>query len=160
MFTLNILYFILPMIFSISLLFARLTHPLAMGIILLTQTLVVCILSGEFNPCFWFSYILFLIFMGAMLILFIYVASLASNEPFKINYIYMTLFVISMILSMLFLISDPLSSQLNVYIYMFLPPPTHTLFFFRTLFFIFRLFYHVYYSKNNFSLPKFLTLFL
>lgn len=42
---------------------------------------------------FWFSYILFLIFLGGLLVLFIYVTSLASNEIFnfsnKITFLYL-----------------------------------------------------------------------
>lgn len=34
---------------------------------------------------FWFSYILFLVFLGGLLVLFIYVTSLASNEIFSIS---------------------------------------------------------------------------
>lgn len=34
---------------------------------------------------FWFSYILFLIFLGGLLVLFIYVTSLASNEIFSFS---------------------------------------------------------------------------
>lgn len=35
---------------------------------------------------FWFSYILFLIFLGGILVLFIYVTSLASNEIFNFSF--------------------------------------------------------------------------
>lgn len=35
---------------------------------------------------FWFSYILFLIFIGGILILFIYISSLASNEKVIFSY--------------------------------------------------------------------------
>lgn len=34
---------------------------------------------------FWFSYVLFLIFLGGILVLFIYVTSLASNEIFNFS---------------------------------------------------------------------------
>nr|YP_009233456.1 NADH dehydrogenase subunit 6 [Engaewa subcoerulea]AMB27349.1 NADH dehydrogenase subunit 6 [Engaewa subcoerulea] len=109
----NILYFSFPLIFSISLLFTRMTHPLSMGVALLTQTLLVCISTGASNSCFWFSYILFLIFMGAMLILFIYVASLASNESFKIHPISGGLLVASLSVSLILLVTDPLSLAPN-----------------------------------------------
>nr|AVN67664.1 NADH dehydrogenase subunit 6 [Parcoblatta pensylvanica] len=66
----------------LSVLFTQMNHPLAMGLILLIQTVVISIISGLLSQSFWFSYILFLIFLGGMLILFIYVTSLASNEMF------------------------------------------------------------------------------
>lgn len=65
--------------------FTRLLHPLTIGIILLAQTTIICVTAGLSINSFWFSYILFLIFLGAILVLFIYVASLASNEPFSFS---------------------------------------------------------------------------
>nr|AVN67946.1 NADH dehydrogenase subunit 6 [Parcoblatta uhleriana] len=66
----------------LSVLFTQMNHPLAMGLILLIQTVMISIFSGLLSQSFWFSYVLFLIFLGGMLILFIYVTSLASNEMF------------------------------------------------------------------------------
>nr|ASS30660.1 NADH dehydrogenase subunit 6 [Gastroptychus investigatoris] len=74
-----------PLILSFSMLFLTLTHPLSIGCVLLIQTILVSITVGLVNKTFWFSYILVLIFLGGMLILFIYVASLASNEKFNFN---------------------------------------------------------------------------
>nr|YP_009045958.1 NADH dehydrogenase subunit 6 [Thenus orientalis]CDR98454.1 NADH dehydrogenase subunit 6 [Thenus orientalis] len=74
---------LLPFIFFLSVLFTQLSHPLSAGIVLLIQTTLVALSSGLFSTSFWFSYILFLIFLGGMLVLFIYVASLASNEIFN-----------------------------------------------------------------------------
>nr|YP_009512540.1 NADH dehydrogenase subunit 6 [Parum colligata]AXJ93094.1 NADH dehydrogenase subunit 6 [Parum colligata] len=62
-----------------------LSHPLSMGFMILTQTLLTCILSGMFIKTYWFSYILFLTFLGGLLVLFIYVSSIASNEMFFIS---------------------------------------------------------------------------
>lgn len=56
-----------------------------MGLLLLTQTLLNCIFTGLLTKSFWFSYILFLIFIGGILILFIYMSSLASNEQIKFS---------------------------------------------------------------------------
>nr|YP_002587083.1 NADH dehydrogenase subunit 6 [Penaeus stylirostris]ACA47128.1 NADH dehydrogenase subunit 6 [Penaeus stylirostris] len=74
-----------PLIIISSVIFTRLLHPLAMGIMLLFQTIMICVTAGLSMNSFWFSYILFLIFLGAMLVLFIYVASLASNESFSFS---------------------------------------------------------------------------
>lgn len=60
-------------------------HPLAIGLALLMQTLFIALSTGLVAPSFWFSYILFLVFLGGMLVLFIYVASLASNEIFRFS---------------------------------------------------------------------------
>nr|YP_010868502.1 NADH dehydrogenase subunit 6 [Zeugodacus heinrichi]WGU20009.1 NADH dehydrogenase subunit 6 [Zeugodacus heinrichi] len=86
-----------------SFIFIQMNHPLAMGLMLLIQTLQICLLTGLMANSFWFSYILFLIFLGGMLVLFIYVTSLASNEMFSLS---MKLtFVCIMIMTILMLIS-------------------------------------------------------
>nr|AVN67357.1 NADH dehydrogenase subunit 6 [Byrsotria rothi] len=69
----------------ISINFSLMSHPLAIGLIILIQTVVISMISGLLSQSFWFSYILFLIFLGGMLVLFIYVASLASNEMFSLD---------------------------------------------------------------------------
>lgn len=52
---------------------------------LLIQTFLICLISGFIVKTFWFSYVLFLIFLGGILVLFIYVTSLASNEIFNFS---------------------------------------------------------------------------
>lgn len=62
------------------------THPLSSGLILLTQTIIIRLITGNFFINFWFRYILFLIIIGGMLILFIYITRIASNEKFSIRF--------------------------------------------------------------------------
>jgi len=78
----SIIYFLS---FICSSIFSTIKHPLAMGLILLIQTIFICLLRGLLIKSFWFSYILFLIFIGGILVLFIYVTSLASNEIFSFS---------------------------------------------------------------------------
>nr|YP_010372455.1 NADH dehydrogenase subunit 6 [Parantica melaneus]UPA56409.1 NADH dehydrogenase subunit 6 [Parantica melaneus] len=87
-FSLIIIYFSMIMLF--------INHPLSMGLLILIQTLLLCIISGMIINTYWFSYILFLIFLGGLLVLFIYVSSIASNEMFKfINFnIFIFIFII------------------------------------------------------------------
>ena len=75
----------IPTIITLSFLFTRLTHPLSLGITLLLQTVFISLTVGISTYSFWFSYILFIIFLGGILVLFIYVASLASNEIFSFS---------------------------------------------------------------------------
>nr|YP_009971770.1 NADH dehydrogenase subunit 6 [Cucujus kempi]QNG56480.1 NADH dehydrogenase subunit 6 [Cucujus kempi] len=65
--------------------FLFLNHPLSFGLILLIQTILVALISGSISLNFWYSYILFLIMVGGMLVLFIYMTSIASNEKFKFS---------------------------------------------------------------------------
>nr|YP_009484182.1 NADH dehydrogenase subunit 6 [Charybdis bimaculata]AVQ04905.1 NADH dehydrogenase subunit 6 [Charybdis bimaculata]AXB37182.1 NADH dehydrogenase subunit 6 [Charybdis bimaculata] len=76
----------IPSILVLSFLFTRLIHPLSMGLTLLIQTVLISLTTGLSTYSYWFSYILFMIFLGGMLVLFIYVTSLASNEPFYFSY--------------------------------------------------------------------------
>nr|YP_009913184.1 NADH dehydrogenase subunit 6 [Lelecella limenitoides]QLJ92996.1 NADH dehydrogenase subunit 6 [Lelecella limenitoides] len=73
------------LLISISIYMFFLNHPFSMGLMILIQTLLTCLLSSMLINTYWFSYILFLIFLGGLLVLFIYVSSIASNELFKIS---------------------------------------------------------------------------
>nr|YP_009253539.1 NADH dehydrogenase subunit 6 [Pyrgus maculatus]AKJ83283.1 NADH dehydrogenase subunit 6 [Pyrgus maculatus] len=80
----------LKMFFSLSMILISfmlffLKHPLSMGLLILIQTLLTCLISGMIINTYWFSYILFLTFLGGLLVLFIYVSSIASNELFNIT---------------------------------------------------------------------------
>nr|YP_011004687.1 NADH dehydrogenase subunit 6 [Yunleon longicorpus]WPT28327.1 NADH dehydrogenase subunit 6 [Yunleon longicorpus] len=95
--------FILTMSNAImSLNFIQIKHPLAMGLTLLIQTIIISLTCGLFTYSYWFAYILFLIMLGGMLVLFIYVTSLASNELFSFS---MKTLFISIILFTLFMIT-------------------------------------------------------
>nr|AXY66807.1 NADH dehydrogenase subunit 6 [Lymantria xylina] len=73
-------------IINISMLMLFLNNPLSMGFMILIQTSLICIMSGMMIKTYWFSYILFLVFLGGLLVLFIYVSSIASNELFQTSY--------------------------------------------------------------------------
>nr|WRO45036.1 NADH dehydrogenase subunit 6 [Falsopodabrus rolciki] len=70
-------------ILSISPLF--LSHPLTMGLNLLIQTIAIAMITGLMSLNFWISYLLFLVMVGGMLILFMYMTSIASNEKFSFS---------------------------------------------------------------------------
>nr|UGN61716.1 NADH dehydrogenase subunit 6 [Cryptocercus shangmengensis] len=91
----------MSMSITLSMMFTQMNHPLAMGLMLLTQTILVCLMSGLMSQSFWFAYIMFLIFIGGMLVLFIYVTSLASNEMLTLSTKMMIMSMMSMMLIML-----------------------------------------------------------
>nr|YP_010625957.1 NADH dehydrogenase subunit 6 [Sininocellia chikun]WBK02703.1 NADH dehydrogenase subunit 6 [Sininocellia chikun] len=76
------LYILLMSSLLISFNILKMKHPLIMGFMLIIQTLLISLILGFINNIFWFSYILFIIMIGGMMILFIYMTSLASNEKF------------------------------------------------------------------------------
>nr|QBF44139.1 NADH dehydrogenase subunit 6 [Chaoborus sp. ZK-2019] len=94
--------------------FLKTKHPLTMGMTLLIQTLMICLMTGIMSKTFWFSYILFLIFLGGMLILFIYMTAIASNEMFAISFKSMTLPMMMIFLMMMMLMfNDSLLININ-----------------------------------------------
>jgi len=97
-----------PLIIATSILFLRLSHPLAIGLGLLFQTILICCTTGLSNLSFWFSYILFLIFLGGILVLFIYITSLASNEMFKPSIILIIIMIIAIFTGIIINLIDPI----------------------------------------------------
>nr|YP_010446982.1 NADH dehydrogenase subunit 6 [Loxocera lunata]UTM10347.1 NADH dehydrogenase subunit 6 [Loxocera lunata] len=100
-------------IFIINMIFLQMKHPLSMGLILLIQTIMISMITGLITKTFWFSYILFLTFIGGMLVLFIYVTSLASNEMFSFStklmiislFIFFSMIMISFIINKFYMIN-------------------------------------------------------
>nr|ADO13510.1 NADH dehydrogenase subunit 6 [Maruca vitrata] len=78
--------FLSLLIIMFSFLMIFLNHPLSMGLMILIQTMLTCLISSIMMSTYWFSYILFLTFLGGLLVLFIYVSSIASNEMFTISF--------------------------------------------------------------------------
>nr|AXS64949.1 NADH dehydrogenase subunit 6 [Elateroidea sp. 3 KM-2017] len=68
-----------------TVIFTLTNHPLATGLTLLMQSMLIATATGMLAFNFWFSYVLFLVMVGGMLILFIYMTSVASNEKFKFS---------------------------------------------------------------------------
>nr|ALO71160.1 NADH deshydrogenase subunit 6 [Subcoccinella vigintiquattuorpunctata] len=91
-----------------------LNHPLALGMIILIQSILVSIYTGSLNFNFWYSYILMLIMIGGLLILFIYMTSIASNEKFKMKFL---ILIISLIISSTMMIWMLKNSLFNEYLY-------------------------------------------
>nr|AND96652.1 NADH deshydrogenase subunit 6 [Eurysternus inflexus] len=86
----------MTLLMSIYIMFMK--HPITMGTTLLIQTITISLIMGFFNLNYWYSYILFLIMISGMLVLFLYMTSIASNELFlpsmKILYLTMSIFLI------------------------------------------------------------------
>nr|YP_003331299.1 NADH dehydrogenase subunit 6 [Chauliognathus opacus]ACM45021.1 NADH dehydrogenase subunit 6 [Chauliognathus opacus] len=82
--------------------FALCNHPLSMGLTLLVTTIFVALVGGLKSFNFWYSFILFMIMVGGMMILFIYMTSITSNEKFEMPYkMILSTFVLIMIMSYL-----------------------------------------------------------
>nr|QVT15624.1 NADH dehydrogenase subunit 6 [Simocephalus sibiricus] len=77
----------IPLICSIFLMFMFpfLAHPLSMGLTILSLTILLAVMLGSFMTNLWISYILIMVLLGGLLVIFIYVSLLASNELFNKN---------------------------------------------------------------------------
>uniref|UniRef100_UPI00315CFC7E NADH dehydrogenase subunit 6 n=1 Tax=Vanessula milca TaxID=311138 RepID=UPI00315CFC7E len=121
--------FLSLMLISTSIFMFFLNHPFSMGLMILIQTLLMCLLSSMLINTYWFSYILFLIFLGGLLVLFIYVSSTASNELFKIsifNKSFFTYLIMLLIFSLLIknnmiwmnlFINDEMNNFFNLFLF-------------------------------------------
>nr|YP_010026194.1 NADH dehydrogenase subunit 6 [Oxytauchira flange]QOQ37038.1 NADH dehydrogenase subunit 6 [Oxytauchira flange] len=65
--------------------FIKLSYPMSMMLLIIFQTLLIGMLTGTITESFWLSYILFLTYLGGMLVLFIYITSIASNAMFYLK---------------------------------------------------------------------------
>nr|UOU85068.1 NADH dehydrogenase subunit 6 [Micropterna sequax] len=64
----------------------NLKHPLIITIFIIIQTCILILITGILSYSFWMSYIMFLTFIGGLLVLFIYISSLTPNKIFYLNY--------------------------------------------------------------------------
>nr|YP_009373450.1 NADH dehydrogenase subunit 6 [Echyridella menziesii]AQT38533.1 NADH dehydrogenase subunit 6 [Echyridella menziesii] len=58
-------------------------HPLPMGLMILSLAFTTCLLLSSTSP--WYAYMLFFIFIGGMLVMFTYIASLSPNITLLVN---------------------------------------------------------------------------
>nr|YP_011003829.1 NADH dehydrogenase subunit 6 [Phymateus saxosus]WPS66400.1 NADH dehydrogenase subunit 6 [Phymateus saxosus] len=93
---------IMAILNSMNINFIKFNHPMSLMFIIIIQTTMISMLIGNFMESFWLSYILMLIFLGGMMVLFIYITSIASNELFNLNP--MNMFINSLTMMALFLL--------------------------------------------------------
>nr|YP_011010196.1 NADH dehydrogenase subunit 6 [Halobates micans]WPW46720.1 NADH dehydrogenase subunit 6 [Halobates micans] len=86
-----------------------LKHPLSMGFNLILITFLSSIMMSIWMKYTWYSYILVLVMLGGMLVLFMYMASIASNEIMKFSFKTLIMMIISMIISMALLKEEVMS---------------------------------------------------
>nr|QNJ33270.1 NADH dehydrogenase subunit 6 [Toxeutes macleayi] len=93
-------------LWTTSISFIFMDHPLSLGFILLVQTIMISLLTGLMSYTYWFSYILFLIMVGGMLVLFIYMTSVASNEKFKFSSKLLSFLILSVLFTIIVMAID------------------------------------------------------
>nr|QHZ87487.1 NADH dehydrogenase subunit 6 [Coeliccia cyanomelas] len=109
----QLMFLLLSVPNSLSFIFMK--HPMSMGIMLMMQTIFVCMKTNNMAQSPWFSYILFLVFLGGMLVLFIYMTSVASNELFVKNKFSLMIIIIMSMTMMILMLMDPILMFNNSY---------------------------------------------
>jgi len=88
------------------------SHPVLLILFILSQTIFICMIAWFKLKIRWFSYILFLIFLGGLIVLFVYITRLASNELIFIRiYSYAQAFILNLTIisiAILYLNQQPL----------------------------------------------------
>jgi NADH-ubiquinone oxidoreductase chain 6 len=79
-----------------ALIFLQLSRPLRLGVIVAIFSILVRLSIYLINPTVWFSLLLVLLFLRGIMVIFVYVASLAHNEPYlyHLNYRLLTIILI------------------------------------------------------------------
>nr|AXH38213.1 NADH dehydrogenase subunit 6 [Pseudoniphargus sp. 1-Portugal] len=67
----------------LSLMFLLETTPLYLSLVIILQTIILAVILALFTMSSWFSFMLLMIYLSGMMIVFIYVSSMASNELFN-----------------------------------------------------------------------------
>nr|YP_009490340.1 NADH dehydrogenase subunit 6 [Reticunassa hiradoensis]AWH61678.1 NADH dehydrogenase subunit 6 [Reticunassa hiradoensis] len=105
------------MTLSSLLLLPLMMQPLSLGLIIMISTLLMCFISAM-TLSSWYGYILFLIYVGGLLVMFAYVAALSPNVLFgkgtPMIFFLIVLFPISIILYFLPLIDLSTVSYFNL----------------------------------------------
>jgi len=78
-----------------------------MGLTLIITTLLISLIITSISESSWYSYVLFLVFLGGILVLFIYVTTLASNEIFKLRRGHIILYSSILIIILFLFFLDP-----------------------------------------------------
>nr|YP_009192147.1 NADH dehydrogenase subunit 6 [Chaetopterus variopedatus]ALO81664.1 NADH dehydrogenase subunit 6 [Chaetopterus variopedatus] len=132
------LYMFLTMVSVLSFILPLMIQPLSFGLTLMFLTFFYALITS-FLSAPWYAYMIFLIFIGGLLVMFAYIAALAPNSFFKTSKINSTIVGLLFIyLTTLFLqfdfLSPSLYTQFSTFsakssVLMYAPPMMPTLFF-------------------------------
>nr|QPT74095.1 NADH dehydrogenase subunit 6 [Pharnaciini sp. NS-2020] len=102
---------------SLNMIFLFMKHPLSMGMMIIIQTMIISMMTGMMYKSYWFSYILFLMYIGGMMVLFIYMTSLMPNMmfslPIKNMLMALTVIIILMMINKKYMIIN--NDMINMY---------------------------------------------
>nr|ALQ12083.1 NADH dehydrogenase subunit 6 [Asclepios apicalis] len=97
------------MMTSLSTIMTTLNHPLSMGFNLIIITFLSSIMMCMWMKYTWYSYILVLVMLGGMLVLFMYMASIASNEIMKFSFKVTIMMIVTILVTSMLLKTEMMS---------------------------------------------------
>nr|YP_010713529.1 NADH dehydrogenase subunit 6 [Lyncina vitellus]WDA98661.1 NADH dehydrogenase subunit 6 [Lyncina vitellus] len=94
---------LIMLVFSLAsvFMFPLMAQPLSLGLSIMISTLLMCALTGMMLSS-WYGYILFLIYVGGLLVMFAYVAALSPNILFGSGFPLLLFFMLLVPLSVAF----------------------------------------------------------
>nr|QHV34330.1 NADH dehydrogenase subunit 6 [Gessius sp. 'rufidorsus'] len=96
----------MKMILIFPLMTSFLKNPMSMGMLLMMQTLLSTMIMSLMLKTSWFPMITFLMMIGGLMIIFMYMTSISSNEKFKLNLKIMLMMIIMMVIPLESMISE------------------------------------------------------
>nr|YP_009946918.1 NADH dehydrogenase subunit 6 [Tituria sagittata]QOH91222.1 NADH dehydrogenase subunit 6 [Tituria sagittata] len=75
----------MSMIFVLLSFLCFMTNPISMGLLLMFYSFLVSFFIGKVMLTSWFCIITILVMVGGLLVIFMYISSISSNEKFKFN---------------------------------------------------------------------------
>nr|YP_010271141.1 NADH dehydrogenase subunit 6 [Anchon yunnanense]UKB86906.1 NADH dehydrogenase subunit 6 [Anchon yunnanense] len=76
---------LMKLMMTTSIMSTMMKMPMSMGITLMIQTMMAISLMNTMSTSSWIPSITFLIMIGGLMIIFMYMSSITSNEKFKLN---------------------------------------------------------------------------
>lgn len=76
---------ILSLIILLSRTITSLSQPITLGLLILTQTILICLITRIITFSTWISLSIFLVIVGGLIVIFMYVTRICSNVKFKFN---------------------------------------------------------------------------
>nr|YP_010583114.1 NADH dehydrogenase subunit 6 [Opamata lipcowa]UGN61560.1 NADH dehydrogenase subunit 6 [Opamata lipcowa] len=91
-------FMLIKMMMIFSSIVVTMKNPMSMGVTLMMQTMLVIMMMNKTMSTSWFAMITFMMMIGGLLIMFMYMSSIASNEKFKLKMNLTVILILTMII--------------------------------------------------------------
>nr|QZZ18367.1 NADH dehydrogenase subunit 6 [Yangisunda tiani] len=105
---------LMKLMMIISTMTLTLNNPMALGFMLMTQTMLMIFIMNKMMSSSWFAMITFMMMIGGLLIMFMYMSSIASNEKFKMKINLMIILMIMIIMTDEMIMENQIYEPMNI----------------------------------------------